>query len=147
MKKTLLLISACAVLSACGATTSLDTEMLSQPIAAGKSRITVTRDTSLLYLALPTTVTSNGAEIASLGRGGGVVYNIPAGENVLQVSTPTSFGKFVVHFNAESQKTYNFKASPKGKALFVDGTFGIFGDAVDAQISDRSGFFKLELLP
>ena len=92
-------------------------------------------------------VKSNGVEIASLGRGGSVVRDVPKGANTLQVSTPTAFGQFVVRFDAKAQETYNFKVSPKGDALFLGSAFGMAGDAINAKISDTSGYFGLELQP
>jgi len=147
LKKLLIILSSTALLSACGTTTKIDLAKLSAPIAKDEARIVVTRDTSLLYIAAQVDVRSNGSKIASLGRGGSVVHDVPEGDNSLQVSVPSAFGQFVVRFDAEEGKTYKFLTSPKGDALFLGTAFGALGDAVNATISDTSGYFRLELMP
>ena len=145
MKKLLMLISSTALLSACGTTGTINPSAISAPIAKNEARITVTRDNSLLYLAATAKVTANGQQIASLGRGGSVVHDVKTGPNVLKVSTPMSFGQFVIRFDAKPQQVYNFTVSPKSDALLLGSAFGMAGDAVNAQISDTSGYFQLEL--
>lgn len=120
---------------------------LSAPIARDKARIVVTRDTSLLYIAAAASIKANGLNIASLGRGGSVVYDVPKGEAVLEASTPFSFGRYVMKFDAKAQETYKFKVSPKGSTFFVVASFGMLGEAVNASVSEQSGYFKLELQP
>lgn len=73
------------------------------------------------------------------------MHDVKAGSNVLKVSTPTAFGQFVVRFDAKPQEVYNFTVSPKSDALLLGSAFGMAGDAVNATISDTSGYFQLEL--
>lgn len=145
MKK-LLSIFVILLLSACGTTGALDLSKLNEPVPAGKARIVVTRDTSLLYMAGAADVRSNGTKIASLGRGGSVVHDIPKGKNVLAVSTPTAFGQFVVNFDAKAGQTYNFQVSPRSDALLPSAAFGMIGDAINASVSEQSGYFQISLI-
>lgn len=132
-------------LSACGTTGPVNVTALKEPIPPGKARILVKRDTSLLYMAAAADIKSNGAKIASLGRGGSVVHTIPAGNNVLSASTMGSFGQFTVTFDAKPRQTYEFEVSPMGGAWLTGSAFGMLGDAVNASISEQSGYFQLEL--
>ncbi len=132
-------------LSACGTTGAVNLSKLSEPIPAGKARIIVTRDNSLLYLAAAVDVRSNGGKIANLGRGGSVVHDISKGQNTLSVSTPTAFGQFVVNFNAKAGQTYNFEVSPRGGALVSGSAWGMMGDAINASVSEQSGYFQIDL--
>lgn len=131
------------LLSACGTTSPVDLTQLNQPIPADKARIVVTRDTSMLYLAAAVDVRSNGFKIASLGRGGSVIHDIPKGNNVLTVSTLGAFGQFSINFDAKPRKTYEFVVSPRGEALGIGTAFGMAGDAINASISDQSGYFQV----
>ena len=144
MKQILLTIFATVLLTACGTTGPLNLSQLNEPIPADKARIVVERDNSLLYLAAAVDVRSNGTKIASLGRGGSVVHDIPKGNNVLSVGTLGSFSRFTVNFDAKVGEIYEFVASPRGGALVTASMWGMAGDAINASVSEQSGYFKIE---
>lgn len=123
----------------------LNLTQLNELVPAGKARIVVTRDSNLLYLAAAVDVRSNGSKIASLGRGGSVVHDIIKGKNTLSVSTPTPFGQFVVNFDAKSVVTYSFEVPPRGSELISGSLWGMTGDAMNASVSEQSGYFKINL--
>ncbi len=137
------LLSSLILLSACGTTGPINLSKLNEPIPANQSRIVVTRDDSLLYLAAAVDVRSNGLKIASLGRGGSVVHDISNGQNTLSVSTPTAPGQFTVTFNAQPKKTYYFEISPRGSNVAGAYGFGLIGDSISASVSEQSGYFKI----
>lgn len=143
MKHILLSLFATVLLTACGTTGPLDLTKVNEPLAADKARLVITRNTSLLYMAGAATVRANGLQVASLGRGGSVIHDVPAGQNTLSVSTPTAFGQFVATFNAKAGETYNFEVSPRGSALISGSAFGMLGDAANASVSEQSGYFKI----
>ena len=145
MKSVFLLLLATIVLSACGTTGTVNVSALSEPIPASKARIVVTRNSSLIYLGAAVDVRSNGSKIASLGRGGSVVHDIPKGQNTLSVSTPTAPGQFVVSFNAKAGQTYNFEIAPRSGALITGSLWGMAGDTMNASVSEQSGYFQIEL--
>lgn len=140
-----ILLAFALMLAGCGSTGPVNLSALNEPVPADKARIVVTRDSSLLYLAAAVDVRSNGAKIASLGRGGSVVHDIPKGQNTLAVSTPTAFGQFVVSFNAKAGQTYNFEVSPRSGALLTGSAWGMAGDAINASVSEQSGYFEINL--
>ncbi len=147
MRKLMMILSSTVLLNACGTTGTITPAQMQRPIAKDEARITVTRDTSLLYLAAAAKINANGQTIADLGRGGSVVHDVKAGTNFLQVSTPTALGQFVVRFDAKPQEIYNFRVLPNSGALLTGSAWGMLGDAVNAHISDKSGYFELELQP
>jgi hypothetical protein len=141
--KNFILLSTVLLLGACGTTGPINISKSQESIPANKARIIITRNNSLLYLAATVNVRSNGSKIANLGRGGSVLHDIQKGKNTLSVSTPTAFGQFVVNFNAEAGKTYNFKISPRGGALASGSLWGMSGDAMNASVSEQSGYFQI----
>ena len=143
MNKILLSLFATIMLTACGTTGPVNLSQLNEPIPADKARVIVERDNSLLYLAAAVDVRSNGAKIASLGRGGSVVHDISKGQNTLSVSTPTAFGQFVISFDARAGETYNFQVTPRGSALVSGSAWGMAGDAINASVSEQSGYFQI----
>lgn len=145
MQKLLLSLFTIIFLSACGTTGPVNLSALNEPVPADKARIIVTRNSSLLYLAAAADVRSNGAKIASLGRGGSIVHDIPKGENTLSVSTPTAPGQFVVTFKAEPKKIYNFEVSPRSSNLMGGYGLGLLGDTIHANVSEQSGYFQIDL--
>ena len=144
MKK-LLLIATVLILSACGTTGQINKSQLSEAIPSGKARIIVSRNNSLLYLAATVHVRSNGIKIASLGRSGSIAHTIDKGKNTLAVSTPTAFGQFIMNFEAQQGKTYFFEVSPLKGSLLSGSVWGIAGDAINASISEQSGYFQIDL--
>ncbi|MGQ0526676.1 MAG: hypothetical protein ACT4OY_01380 [Alphaproteobacteria bacterium] len=145
MKHILPLLFIIIFLAACGTTGPVNLSTLNEPVPANKARIVVTRNSSLLYLVAAVDIRSNGTKIASLGIGGSVAHDIHAGANVLEVSTPTAPGQFIVRFDAKPGHTYHFKVSPRSGQLLLGSAFGLAGDAVNASISDTSGYFQLTL--
>lgn len=145
MNKILLSLFATVLLTACGTTDAVNLGKLYEPIPSNKARIIVERDNSLLYLAAAVDVRSNGAKIASLGRGGSVVHDLSKGQNTLSVSTPTAPGQFTVNFKAESKKTYHFEISPRSGNIMGGYGLGMIGDTVSASVSEQSGYFQIEL--
>ncbi len=144
MNKILLSLFATVFLTACGTTDVVHLSQLNDPIPEHKARIVVERNNSLLYLAAAVDVRSNGYKIASLGRGGKVIQDIPKGNNVLTVGTLGSFGRFTLNFDANTGETYQFVISPRGNALITGSMWGIAGDAINASVSEQSGYFKIE---
>ncbi len=133
------------ILTACGTTGPVNLSTLAEPVPADKARIIVTRNSSLLYLAGAADVRSNGVKIASLGRGGSVVHDIPKGDNTLSVSTPTAPGQYVVTFKAEPKKVYTFEISPRASNVMGGYGLGLIGDAIQAKVSEQSGYFQINL--
>ena len=141
--KTLLSLIVVTLLTACGTTGPVNLSQLNEPIPANKARIIVTRDNSMLYFAGTANVRANGTKIGSLARGGSVVHDIPQGQNSLAVSTPTAPGQFVVTFKARPGKTYNFEVSPRASNIMGGYGFGLIGDAINASVSEQSGYFQI----
>ena len=145
MQNKLIMLLLVGFLTACGTTSQVNTNLLDKPIPKNEARIIVERDNSLLYLAAAVDVTLNGENVASLGRGGSVVHDVRKGKNIVSVSTPTAFGRFTLRFDAKAGETYNFVVRPNSEALLVGSAFGMIGDAVNAEISENSGYFEIEL--
>lgn len=143
--KHILTLFAALLLTACGTMGSVNLSQLNEPIPADKARIVVERDNSLLYLAAAVNVRSNGAKIASLGRGGSVVHDIAKGKNNISVSTPTATGQYVLNFDAKAGETYEFVASPRGSNIMGGYGMGMLGDSINASVSEQSGYFQINL--
>lgn len=143
MKNTVFMFLIVLFLSACGTTGVSNVELLNQPVAPDKSRIIVTRNSSTLYLAAAVDVRANGGKIASLGRGGSIVHDIPAGQSTLSVSTPTAPGQFVITFKAEPKKIYTLEVSPRASNIMGGYGLGLLGDVISANVSEQSGYFQI----
>ncbi len=141
MKKLSLLAAVSALLAGCGTQGTVNAELANQKIPAKHSRIIVTRDNSLLYLAGATDVSVDGQKIASLGRGASVLKDVPAGLRRLSVSAPMTVGSYSATFDLAAGKTYEFTVSPNNeKSPAMGMAFGVIGDAID-----NTGYFKINL--
>ncbi len=143
--KHILTLFAVLLLTACGTTNAVNLSKLNEPIPAEKARIVVERNTSLLYLAGAADVRANGIKIASLGRGGSVIHDVQKGKNTLSVSMPTAQGQYVVTFDAKAGETYEFVVSPRGSNIMGGYGMGMLGDAINASVSEQSGYFQIGL--
>lgn len=144
MKHILLSLFAAVLLSACGTSQKISTDELSKPIPEKQARVIVERSHSLLYMAASSTVMLNGQKIAGLAPGGSVLKNTFTGNNVLTVSTPTASGRYTLKFDAKAGETYKFIVSPRGGNIMGGYGLGILGDAIQAEVSEQSGYFKIE---
>lgn len=143
--KHILTLFAVLLLTACGTTGAVNLGKLNEPVLADKARIVVERDNSLLYLAAAVDVRSNGTKIASLGRGGSIVHDISKGQNNISVSTPTATGQYALNFDAKAGETYEFVVSPRGSNIMGGYGMGMLGDAINARVSEQSGYFQVNL--
>lgn len=137
------LLFTCLFLNACGTSGVTNSETLSDPIAKNEARLMISRTNDLLYMAAAAAVAVNGQKIASLGRGGSVVYDVPKGENTLVVKTFGAFGDYVETFDAKAGKTYHYEVSPRSDAMWPSMAFGMIGDAVNAKNNENTGYFKI----
>lgn len=144
MRKLLLIIAATMMLSACGTTAELTQADLAAPVPPGQARIIISRDKSFMYGGGAATVSVNGDEVASLGTGGGASIAITPGKIRLSVKTPMTVGKFTIVFDAKAGKTYKFMVSPRTGEYWTGGFFGVIGDAVNASVSEQSGYFQID---
>lgn len=131
------------MLSACGTTTTVTSEQLANPIPKGYARLIVERDKSLLYAGGAATIRVNGEQIASLGVGGSVAHDVKVGTIIMEASTPTAPGRFVMRFDAAPGKTYNLLVSPRDGQLLFGAAFGLIGDTINASVSEQSGYFQI----
>lgn len=145
--KNLLLIAVVLILTGCGTTNTLKPEDLQMPIRKGEARLIIERDNSLLYLAAAADVSVNGAKVASLGRGGSVVRDVPARQTVISITTASALGNFTLLLDPAAGKTYRFVVSPSSDQLLLGSAFGMAGDAFRASVSENSGYFQIELKP
>ena len=130
-------------LTACGTSGMTNSHRLSEPIAKNEARLMISRTTDLLYLAAAADVAVNGQKIASLGRGGSVVYDVPKGKNNIVVKTFGAFGQYSQIFDTEARKTYHFEISPNSSAMWPSAAFGLIVDAINAQVNENTGYFKI----
>ena len=137
------------LISACGSTGMTNQSLLDAPIPKDKSRLVITRDNSLLYMAAGAEVSVNGREIANLGRGAGVIYDVDSGQVYLTMRTLGSSTKFSGSFEVEPKKTYEFTVSPNSGDFWSNtnytAMFGMLGDSINASVNENSGYFKIEL--
>ncbi len=112
-------------------------------IPPGKVRLTITRSSAFLYLALSARVDVNGQRIANLGRGDTFSDVFDAGKLVITTDHWSSPGKFTVAINAEPGAEYKLELSPREASFLPGALFGIVGLAVDAAVENNSGLFKL----
>ena len=139
MKK-LILLTSLILLSACGTQGTINAELATQKIPVKHSRIIVTRDNSLLYMAGAANVSVDGQQIASLARGASVLKDFPAGLRTLSVNAPTTFGTYSAAFDLTAGKTYEFVVSPNDqKSMAMGMAFGAIGDSID-----NKGYFKIK---
>jgi len=137
------------LLSGCGTQGVTNLALLNEPIPSKQSRLIITRNMDMLYMAAAADVEVNGKEIASLGRGGSVVYDVAADETLITLRTMGSSAKFSASFNLEVNKTYNFEVSPRSEGFWsrpaYSAAFGLLGETVYAETHENSGFFQINL--
>lgn len=143
MRRAISVTILCTLLSACGSTGALNSDLLSQPLPRRQSRISIVRSTDLLYVGGSATITLDGRPLADLGRGGSLVQNIETGRHRLDVSTPTAPGNFAITFTSVEGKLYEFEISPRSENYVVSAVFGLVGSVVDAQVNENTGPFKI----
>jgi hypothetical protein len=148
MKKIILILSM-ALVSACGSKGVTNLSLLKEPIPLNESRLIFTRDDSLLYMAASADVSVNGLEIASLARGGGIVYDVKSGDINVTLRTLGSSTKYASSFTVEPRKTYSFDITPRSEAFWpginYGALFGVFGDAINASVNENAGYFQAVL--
>jgi len=112
-------------------------------VSPGKARLTITRSSAFLYVALSARLDVNGVRIADLGRGDTYSGIFDAGKLSITTDHWSSPGKFTVVLNAESGAKYKLELSPREDSFLPGALFGVVGLSVDAALENNSGLFKL----
>lgn len=132
------------LLSACGTTGTINSDLLGQPIPANKAQLIVSRNDAFKYGGVGAKVSLNGTPIANLARGATVVQNISPGNNVLSVTSLGDPGNYTATLDAKKGNTYHFEVAPnEGKSLWVTAAFGYVGDAISASNNSNTGYFQI----
>lgn len=133
------LISCVLVLTGCGTQGTINSALLEKPVSKKESRLIVTRDNSMLYLAGAADVALDGRSIASLARGATVVEDVAPGKHFLTVKAPGTIGDYTSSFETRAGKTYRFTVGPnEGKSMLPGALLGQIGETID-----NSGYFQV----
>jgi hypothetical protein len=143
MKKILLL--SLLALSGCAAPTTINRNLLQEPVPKDKARIIITRDSSFYYGGLDADISLNGTRLVKLTKGSTFVDNIPAGKSVLSVTAFGDPGHYTSVFDAKKGSTYKFQISPnEGKSALSTALFGYAGELIAAGQSQNTGGLQIK---
>jgi hypothetical protein len=98
---------------------------------AGKTAVSITRSTDMLYFGSSASVEINGVKVASLGRGETYAADIAPGPTVVSVSSWSSPGASSYSFSAQRGKTYQLAVKPRGGNFAAAMVGGLVGQAVE----------------
>jgi len=139
---------ACALLltaTACATGDPVATAALaSKPIPPGNARVSITRQSTILYAAAPATITLNGNKVADIGPGGSALVDVPAGPNVLAVSAWSYPGQFSVKLNAVAGQKYALEVAPRSDSFAPGMLLGPVGGVIDASVNENAGAFEMK---
>jgi len=135
------------LLAACGATGSgpETAALAASPIPAGKARVTIARESSLLYAGAPATITLNGAKVADITSGGKAIIDVPAGANVLAASAWSYPGEYKVKLDAVAGQSYGLVVTPRSASLGPGALLGPIGGMIDAASNENAGAFEMRV--
>lgn len=154
------------LLAACGATGSgpETAALAASPIPAGKARVTIARESSLLYAGAPATITLNGAprsdrrasfharresaaptRPADIASGGKAIIDVPAGANVLAASAWSYPGEYKVKLDAVAGQSYGLVVTPRSASLGPGALLGPIGGMIDAASNENAGAFEMRV--
>lgn len=111
MNKLLFAIAATLILSGCATPKMSDTTLADSPPTPDMVKIVITRDNSMIRFAWDAVVDVNNKEIAVLGRGDTVVYEVHAKKIDIDVHA-SSGGKDTYQIHVKPGKTYKFMIKP-----------------------------------
>lgn len=111
MNKLLFAIAATLILSGCATPKMSDTTLADSPPTPDMVKIVITRDNSMIRFAWDAVVDVNNKEIAVLGRGDTVVYEVHAKKIDIDVHA-SSGGKDTYQIHVKPGNTYRFMIKP-----------------------------------
>ena len=115
-------------------------------IPSGKARITLTRESSLVYAAAPATVTLNGKEVASVATGGSATVDVPAGDSTIAVSAWSYPGASTVKVALKAGQTTALEISPRSASVGAGMLLGPLGGLVDGSTEASGGAFDVRVV-
>jgi hypothetical protein len=110
------------------------------------TRLTLTRSSTFLFVAVPASVTVNGRDAASLYRGETATINIAPGQNTVNVSGFGQPGSWTLVVNAKPGGHYAIEVEPRGESIPPAALLGLPGALLDTAINKNSGAFKMRLV-
>jgi len=99
--------------------------------SAGKTTLSITRSSDMLYVAMSAAVEVNGQKVASLGRGETFTGVVAPGPTVVKVSNWSSPGASSYSFKAVPGKTYRLTVSPHSGNFVASLAGGFVGAAIE----------------
>jgi hypothetical protein len=100
---------------------------------AGRTTLSITRSSDMLYLGMAASVEINGQKVASLERGETFTSDVAAGPLVLRVSNWSSPGATTFSLRALPGKTYRFTVSPHSGNFVASLAGGFVGAAIEGR--------------
>lgn len=132
-------------MAGCAADNSVETAALAAtPIPAGKARVTISRESTLVYSGCPAAVSRGAEKVAEVGNGGRAVIDIPAGDTVLSVSCWSYPGDYKVSFKAEPGRNYDMQVAPREASVGTAVLLGSIGGAIEASSGQNTGAFEIK---
>jgi hypothetical protein len=102
-----------------------------QAAPAGKTSVSITRSSDMLYMAMSASVEVNGQKVASLERGETYTGVVAPGPVEIRVSNWSAPGASSYSFKATPGKTYRFTVSPHGGNFVASLAGGLIGSAIE----------------
>lgn len=107
-----------------------------------KARLTLLREQHVLYMALGARVEINGLQVASLSNGAFTYTDQMPGRINISVDNWSFPGKYVISIDVKPGTENYFEVFPRSES-FGPVLFGYIGTAIDAQVNQNSGAFKV----
>jgi hypothetical protein len=98
---------------------------------AGKTTLSITRSSDMLYMAMSASIEVNGQKVASLERGETYTGVVAPGPVEIRVSNWSAPGASSYSFKATPGKTYRFTVSPHGGNFVASMAGGLIGSAIE----------------
>lgn len=106
--------------------------LTAEPPPAGKSRLTITRTTDLLYLGAAARIDVNGSRIGEIGRGGATQTVVDPGRVTVSTDAWSAPGRFTIALNAQPNTDYLLEVSPRSDSMTAGMMMGLGGQAMEA---------------
>jgi hypothetical protein len=116
------------------------------PLRDGLARVTVTRTTDMLFVALAADISINDQRAGNLWRGETTVADVPAGQTAVMVTAFGSPGRSAVRFPTVPGGRYTVEVAPRGSSFVPVMALGYVGAMLDGAASgDQGGSFTLSI--
>ncbi len=138
-------VAASVLASGCGTTAGESTPQAGTKLHGPKAQLKIYRTQEFITSGVAADIRVDGRKIASLGIGGSILLDVPAGSRKIVVDGWGHPNSYSMTLHAKAGMSYVLEVSPRSEPVAAGILFGLVGAVVEAVVNENDGPFQIRV--